>query len=764
MRHESPNPIHAPYNFVPLSDWVYEQPKGVLISQDLPSPEGLSGVLKIELTTNSPLLVGGEQIKEPNGQTKVPFFRLPNAKLAIPGSSIRGMIRNVLEIATFGKMRMVDDKRYGLRDISGKYVKEVYRSSLFGSDPNNPHPLQSGFLRRGADGSPEITPCLFTKVSHIDMEERLAIKGGLIFRRGDTVLKKYQKWEKCARTAGWPYPATGGQAKYDPAKGELPTIHFSMGEMRTVNPEKPQSGATNLGKGSLQGTLVFTGQVSERIPGRKGGKYKDFIFFSPNEKAVLVCDKVPKMVWQAFRSIHGDDGKPLKRFENTEEQPNSLKGVYPWMDFWKDRFFKGLDVPVFFRLDPLGRVMTMGLAYMFKRSCDYSIGDVIDRTSDLHRRADVLDFPERLFGRVGEEGEAHDSLKGRVSFGVLCPKDNTPKPSWGSPTILNGPKPTYFPNYMVQKDALNGKLQGRGVQYSTFMDEESKIRGWKRYPARPENAVKQQILGEKQSSKVQVVLETLPKGVKFTGKVRFHNLLPAELGAILWALEWGGRANLSHSLGMGRSFGFGQVSLQIVSDIKENVIPNYKNESVKDKSAYITDFTNLMDDAYKKNHLGQPWEQSEQLLNLLAMADKDKVGDRVLRHMVMGMGGKNDFVAAKQAGLVLPPYVETSVLPVSSRVAGQNLGRKNAGSDLESTCSWVDEVIQKLMKTSNTEQDLVLRGKTLAEEWQAIDDPQLKQQALREIDRRWQKHDLWNQLGKSLKKAKAIYQEGLPGL
>ncbi|HFD17052.1 MAG TPA: hypothetical protein ENJ38_12220, partial [Rhodospirillales bacterium] len=55
--------------------------------------------------------------------TQVHPFRLPDGRYAIPGSSLKGLIRAVVEIAGFGRMRMVDDIRPGLRDISGKYVK-----------------------------------------------------------------------------------------------------------------------------------------------------------------------------------------------------------------------------------------------------------------------------------------------------------------------------------------------------------------------------------------------------------------------------------------------------------------------------------------------------------------------------------------------------------------------------------------------------------------------------------------------------------------
>ncbi|HIJ82895.1 MAG: TIGR03986 family CRISPR-associated RAMP protein [Magnetococcales bacterium] len=377
-----------------------------------------------------------------------------------------------------------------------------------------------------------------------------------------------------------------------------------------------------------------------------------------------------------------------------------------------------------------------------------------------HRSAEKVDLVELLFGRIGEENAAHDSWKGRAGFGHFTRVTGSNELlTWTQNTILNGPKPTYFPNYLEQNVA-NGQLAGKNSQYSTFMDEKARIRGWKRYPARPREMVEVQPLLEdqKKNLKVQTTLETLPEGTRFRGHLRFHNLRPEELGALIWALEWGDQAHLRHALGMGRPFGFGQVSLKIVGDFEKNLRPNRPDVKPGDKGFYRDLFVQWMETAYGKVHRGQRWAESPQLKNLLAMADPEQAKGRVLKHMVMGMQNRNDFVTVKQHGMVLPAYVDTpATMPLLPGVAK---GKTTQGQDPESLSPWVDQTIQELVEKLKTRPVEVLRGKALAQRWQEMEDPEQKKTAFLEIKRRWDNEELWTQPGKALKQARCIYQAG----
>lgn len=92
-------PLRAPYNFVPVNKRVLPTPLGTDPDLGTPLEDGLSGEIEVEWRVETPLLVGGADNNMP--------FRLasgadgPGDDFAVSGSSLRGMIRAVLEIMAF---------------------------------------------------------------------------------------------------------------------------------------------------------------------------------------------------------------------------------------------------------------------------------------------------------------------------------------------------------------------------------------------------------------------------------------------------------------------------------------------------------------------------------------------------------------------------------------------------------------------------------------------------------------------------------------
>ncbi len=79
-------------------------------------------------------------------------------------------------------------------------------------------------------------------------------------------------------------------------------------------------------------------------------------------------------------------------------------------------------------------------------------------------------------------------------------------------------------------------------------------------------------------------------------------------------------------------------------------------------------------------------------------------------------------------------------------------------------CEWVDEQIDRLAGEHNSPPENVLRGKALAEAWQAIEDPDLRARALADIRARWEEHGWWEAPpGKAAAKARRIYSSGEEG-
>ncbi|WAR43656.1 type III-A CRISPR-associated RAMP protein Csm5 [Methylomonas rapida] len=75
--------------------------------------------------------------------------------------------------------------------------------------------------------------------------------------------------------------------------------------------------------------------------------------------------------------------------------------------------------------------------------------------------------------------------------------------------------------------------------------------------------------------------------------------------------------------------------------------------------------------------------------------------------------------------------------------------------------AWVNQKLAQIAQQNRSSEKDALRGKALAEAWQALPNGEEKQAALADIKRRWQSEDWWEQPnGKSVKLAKAIYEQG----
>lgn len=92
---------------------------------------------------------------------------------------------------------------------------------------------------------------------------------------------------------------------------------------------------------------------------------------------------------------------------------------------------------------------------------------------------------------------------------------------------------------------------------------------------------------------------------------------------------------------------------------------------------------------------------------------------------------------------------------VSERIEAQHIKQQTIANQSQ----WVTQTIAKIAQQNRSSEKDTLRGKALAEAWQALPEGEEKRNALADIKTRWQAENWWDEPnGKSAKLAKAIYE------
>ena len=151
----------APYNFIPIKNDEVINVSPFLenrYNQNL-----YTGYIEFKIKTLTPVYVrDGVPIDEYGKENKnnTDFFNI-NGKYLIPGSSLKGMIRTLIEIVTFSKFKFFDDKRLYYRLVAAKTdlrIAKQYRERMVvnikGSSgrPRSRSKAKPGFLfKQGKD-------------------------------------------------------------------------------------------------------------------------------------------------------------------------------------------------------------------------------------------------------------------------------------------------------------------------------------------------------------------------------------------------------------------------------------------------------------------------------------------------------------------------------------------------------------------------------------------------------------------------------------
>lgn len=360
----------APYNFVPLPEKIIP---AVPDASDLPDhdryyrePDYHSGYFDVTLTTVSPLYIRGPiaatdlpRQEEKEIKDNPAFFHTGDeTRPVIPGSSLRGMLRVLLEIVSYSKMKWVSEKQLFFRTVDGTALGQYYRSRMGGR-------VKTGFLIR-QDDKYKIKVCSMARV------RRPKIGGPIYDGNSPNLLPRWQ---------GQPrqYAPVWVRLRHQTGITQRPNIIEELSYQKR--------------NGMVEGRLVITGDVK--------GKKKEFVFFLPADNAEEIT--VPDDIISHF---HDDD--QLTQWQKDAFPTNQPTTGYRERDGMLGKEPAAPGDPVFFLLNEKGDLVFFGRAQMFRLPYVLSPFDLVDPA--LHRATDI-DYAEALFGFVRTRDELKELEK-----------------------------------------------------------------------------------------------------------------------------------------------------------------------------------------------------------------------------------------------------------------------------------------------------------------------------------------------------------------
>lgn len=501
--------ITSPYNFVPLSEKVVMPFWAKYVSHDVPFKDAQSGTLNLKIKAENPIYVRNGASRNAPDKDKNTFNQFNN-QYFIPGSSIRGMLRAVIEIMSFGRMKnKVNDDRYSVRDFQNVHLYDKTNIS---------NTVKCGWLYKIGDeyfldkcGKP-------VRIAHKNLD--------VLCKGTEKISTYYKKRENVSSD------------RDKSAKSKNEKFPFDRNQKFTLDYNSVGRAVYKIDSEGRDGEIVMTGQSSVRTEptGQKPhGKHLEFVFWKTKPTKTPVPDKVIKNFFFAYY----------------DHDKNNQKEDWQWR---KSQLDNGKRIPVFYRTEN-GNLIDMGLTMLYKITYNNS---VIDSIKNIQQNSDNYDLAETIFGYTDKD---EVSLKSRVQVGhaFVCSGNVTPMSE--QIAVLAGPKASYYPNYIEQDPKENGTVE----TYQTFMDNKAKIRGWKRYPIHNGDVKRNyppEIKG-RINDKIATKFIPLPKDTEFTFDIHYHNLRKEELGALISAITFHNLDGLFHSIGSAKPLGYGKITLNI---------------------------------------------------------------------------------------------------------------------------------------------------------------------------------------------------------
>ena len=530
--------IVVPYNFIPVSSWVFNPEWAEETYHDIPFSDGLSGRIDYTLTNYSPLCVGHSQTNDRH----LKWERDADNHLVIPGSSIKGMLRTALEIVSFGRMQFFYDRKHAFRLKIGA-VKGL----------NSKYKLIPIFVRPRSDGtweyfetdySPDFKP-MCASVSEDILKSRFNLTAKA------TATEKYESLFKI--TSANEIPLLYAELK-DKKGCSVKQMMKDESDRRYTFWREVVDFSYKPGPNRYAGMFMFMNENISMNSNGKANKYCDYFFYVKNIKRLDDQNEWKQLDKGLIEDLNMSL-PPVKADSNGFKADNLYNYVHNHMN-------QKYGFPVWYLKGEGESRDAIGFCQVMRKTYDKSVGDLVRNGYHETVNTELPDLTDLMFGFT--DSDAGKAMGSRIGFSDLRSVDIPQLET--KQYVLGEPKSSFYPVYL-------GKFN-KDLQYN---DDDSRIAGRKLYKIRNDlKLADSNITGD--NEKVRTAIDFASAKTKFKGTVVFNNLRPEELGALLWVMSFGKgtgteSSDYYHSLGHARPMGAGAVKLSLSS---ENIhIPEY---------------------------------------------------------------------------------------------------------------------------------------------------------------------------------------------
>jgi len=589
-------PLRAPYSFATLNEKVLPSPVADTLDLSRPVQHAYGGTLKVTWNVETPILVGGsdDTIDSP--------LHIDGA-YRLPGSSLRGMIRSVMEIASFSRLAFYDGEFVGAtRNMTGvTWSKTVSPSKedrpvggwLFKYRLNNKWAFRIVYSGQGKDNRD-------TRKIKIDRLLELFGSCGTIIDKSvwdDSTLHARLKIIDEAGLSGMqPLSRFSGDPDSD-GQSMLVVASTTPLEAREGPKKKVREHLFVWPDGEPGGEPVLTDVAS---------KFLDSLHRDSNAR-IADSEQPPEANFDALTASGRIDGFGCGQTPLAEQLTKPERFGLPV--FVRDKSRKILSLTAFTRL-PFDKRL-------------HEIAEISQPKNDIGEK---LDFTQALMGWAAAEVKERKpharltqetALRSRVMFGFATADDGKLRPR--ERMIAMKPRPSFFPYYLTPAD----ESAKHPIDYD---NPKARLRGRKRYPAGP--APTNITVGPQPAPPTDpgslesdiTFLEASPENpLTFTSNIHIRNLTEIELGGLVWCITLGqhGRSDrgFRHMLGRAKAFGRGQIRSKI--EVEATTVSSALSGTSADLEAALQAFTKWVEDAL---HEETPFEELSPIEDLLSIA------------------------------------------------------------------------------------------------------------------------------------------------